>query len=97
MFTVGETGGKFTWELSVLLATWNNLKLFNDKRLIFLILKNHSKKPLSYPFLPVTPFLLFWVPFPREAEVPDSQCRSVADMVQLTAFSPAARGGRKGS
>lgn len=68
MFTVGETGGKFTWELSVLFATWNNLKLFNDKRLIFLILKNHSKKPLSYPFLPFTPFLLFWVPFPREAD-----------------------------
>lgn len=70
---------KFTWGLSVLFATWNNLKLFKDKKAYCFNFEKtvKSPSPILSSIYPVSGFL---GTLPQRSRlVPDKQYHSVAD------------------
>lgn len=70
---------KFTWGLSVLFATWNNLKLFKDKKAYFFNFEKTVKNPspILSSIYPVSGFL---GTLPQRSRlVPDKQYHSIAD------------------
>lgn len=88
MLTLGETGWRLHGEHSVLFATWNNPKLFENKRLMFLILKKNIVKSSSPTLSSIHPVSGVLGALPQISRlVPDRQLvHSMADAVEAHSY-----------